>query len=65
MFFNQIAYGLLLRFRTSGTLILQDFEMAKMVLAIFYTDIVQIWFLLRNERDCVILGLFSKDVGRE
>jgi hypothetical protein len=55
----------MLRFRVSGTLILQGFEMAKMALAILYTYIVQIRFLSRNGRDCVTWGLFSKDVGRK
>lgn len=62
VFFNQIAYSLLLRFRASGMLILQGFEMA---LEIFSTYIVQIRFLSRDGSDCAIWGLFLKDVGRE
>lgn len=65
MFFNQIVYSLLLRFRAYGTLIVQGFEMAKMMLKIFHTYIIQIWFLLHSRSDCVIFGLFSKDVRRE
>lgn len=36
-----------------------------MALAIFYTYIVQIRFLLCNGSDFVSFGLLSKDVGRE
>ena len=47
-FVGEYDYEGMLRFRASGTLILQRLEMAKMMFEIVYTLIVQTRVLLRN-----------------